>query len=353
MKNTPKCICVCNKLEQKNLARQNFVQSDLNKPKAAVLAQRYGRAYGVSTYSILQKVTGETRSLANACESASGTSIGTAGLLQNTLVIICTDSAKSRRDILRTFSNTVSHSMGGQPFIIDSGNEDTFGQVTFFNAGYYGSTRDFSATSAIADVPSLCPVAVEIDAIPADVRAYANMQDRKGTGSCADLDQTLAINAMMATTIISVVQSYFYGMPFTFNTIRLSMDGGNSTSYNTFREIAGRIYEESSYDIGFLNAFNLPLCIQAYGQTQTRALNGEPENTPVKIVVTCDPDDGSIRWELVEPSGFSLAGNQQDVLQGIVDDMEGIYPDDFDIPGFTDRVRAIIGMDTVVEVVFE
>jgi len=43
-------------VEQKNLIRQNFVQEDINKYKADVMAIRYGRAFGVDIKSITKKI---------------------------------------------------------------------------------------------------------------------------------------------------------------------------------------------------------------------------------------------------------------------------------------------------------
>jgi hypothetical protein len=44
-------------VEKKNLTRQNFVERDLGKNKAAVLAQRYGQAFGVTAVSIPEHLT--------------------------------------------------------------------------------------------------------------------------------------------------------------------------------------------------------------------------------------------------------------------------------------------------------
>ena len=58
----------------------------------------------------------------------------------------------------------------------------------------------------------------------------ANAEAQKA-GSCADLDQTLAINAMIATTIMGVVQTFVYRLPITTHRLNVSLMHGTTARY--------------------------------------------------------------------------------------------------------------------------
>lgn len=208
-------------VEQKNLLRQNFVAADVGKHKASVLAQRYSRAYGVNIVPILKRVDGTRHIL-----QQQGSMIN----LNRSIIIMCVDSAQARRDIIKMVNDTnrpINIESGA--FFIDAGNEDNFGQVRFFNQAVAFHMTSFKAE----DFPKNSPVVLDIPAIPIDLRYYDELEDLPSQGSCADLDQTLAINALMATLIMGVVQNYYYVKPMTYNQISISLDGGVSTSYNT------------------------------------------------------------------------------------------------------------------------
>ena len=83
--------------------------------------------------------------------------------------------------------------------------------------------------------PSLFPemscYSGDISILPMPDLFYDQLQDGEGTRSCADLDQTLAINNLMAASIVNVVNNLVYSLPFTFNTIRISLNGGYSVDH--------------------------------------------------------------------------------------------------------------------------
>lgn len=215
-------------VEAKNLQRQNFVAADVGKHKAAVLAQRYGRAYGVNVLPILKRIDGTATCFLDLAVTPD---------LAHSLVIMCVDTAQARRDIIRSVNTMSNPSAPGQgAFIIDAGNEDNFGQVRFFNQATSAIGNSFNS----ANLPKLSPVVIDIPAIPIDAAYYDGLEDMPGQGSCADLDQTLAINAMMGAEIMGIVQNYYYVKPMTYNQISVSLDGARSTSYNTAAEFSRR-----------------------------------------------------------------------------------------------------------------
>lgn len=222
-------------VEMKNTSRQLFIEQDVGKPKAVVLAQRYGRAYGVTVNPIVKRVEPNIylSNLYHGDETVDDMAMN--GL--NTIFIMCVDSAEARRSILSCIArSSYGAGLNNVPFIIDAGNEDSFGQVKFFHS------MAVYSTSEIASNPlSMYPKQGSLPAIPMPYEFYRDLVDTPARGSCADLDQTLAINAAMATTIMGIVQNFYYVRPFTFNEVGISLDGAGYTLHNTHNILADRI----------------------------------------------------------------------------------------------------------------
>lgn len=212
-------------VEEKNLLRQNFVRPDVGKHKATVLAQRYGKAYNMNVIPITKRVDGNPGDLFRDIPGDPS--------MARSMVIMCVDSAKARRAILNTVdSYPMPEDSSQATFIIDSGNEDTFGQVKFFNWTVFTDT--YNEVYGIK-APKLSPISYEINSLPVDFNFYRDLVDTAARGSCADLDQTLAINNFMSADIVGIVQAYFYNQGFTFNTLSKSLDGANETLFNTLQ----------------------------------------------------------------------------------------------------------------------
>lgn len=245
-------------VERKNLLRQNFIAPDVDKNKATVLADRYSKAFGISITPITNNVTTVVstsevvyRCLKDLLPADSYNECFNNGLGPS-LVIMAVDSVKSRQDILSVFCT--SRIDGGifanpkQTFFIDAGNEDVFGQVTLFHgASLY--TSDATLDLIKEDTKSY-PKSIIADAdigfIPCPLADYLSMVPGVSTRSCADLDQTLSINASMATMILSVVQNYYYRRPIDYNQLSITMDGGSSTRLLNHREIIRLCHSQST-----------------------------------------------------------------------------------------------------------
>jgi hypothetical protein len=103
------------RVEERNLGRQNFVREDLGKFKSEALAYRlslkYGRAIGYSAVPIsLTPVT------------FSGLFIG------------CVDNGKARKDIELKFKSVAGSYQNSNYWWIDAGNGENFGQVLIGNS---------------------------------------------------------------------------------------------------------------------------------------------------------------------------------------------------------------------------
>lgn len=226
-------------VEQKNILRQNFIERDVSKHKAIVLAERYTKAYGVEIIPITQRIhTDNAQQLYDAVNdhlfiATNNRAINFQSIIGNSIVVICVDSVKARRDILNVF---IPGGQGDLPktFFVDAGNEDNFGQVTFFTPTIVTKRPTVNKERDERELPKLCPVSADVDYVPMDLEYYRNLVDTPAQGSCADLNQTLAINAIMATTIMGILQNYFYRKPMNYSGVSISLNGGNFTTHNTY-----------------------------------------------------------------------------------------------------------------------
>lgn len=243
-------------VEEKNLLRQNFIQKDVGKPKASVLAARYSAAFGIEIYPCIDFLSVQSSiNFIGHSESFS---------FNNSVVILAVDSADARRSILKrmffgkeglTYQNT-------KCFVIDAGNEDSFGQVKFFTMNALMTQKGASSLNFglkknfINKFPNQVPKEYKTSVIPFDPYYYDTLGSSSQELSCADLPQTLAINAMMATLICCVVQNFLYLKPMNYDGIRFSMTGAITTEYNSARRWLQRI-EDKGYTLsrfGFTNA---------------------------------------------------------------------------------------------------
>lgn len=223
-------------VEEKNLLRQNFISPDVGKYKAEVLAQRYSRAFNVTMIPKVGRVTpykynflcdhpdakGEEHNKLREAESDWNETFKR--FATNSIIVMCVDSPEARRAIL---SRVLGNGANGNILLIDSGNENDFGQISIstlrtVNLGYSG----LDILSRMDTIPG----DLQIPCIPMDVEYYQNMK-AETTLSCADLDQTMAINGAMAMTMFGVIQSFYYCKPINFHRINVTLTHGSTPEY--------------------------------------------------------------------------------------------------------------------------
>lgn len=241
-------------VEEKNLLRQNFIKLDLNKHKAVVLADRYSKAFGANIVPVVKQVDdyrtfGEEFVLDEFYSAeTSRTNRLTLGNIKNAIIIMCVDSVAARHSILNhLFSDRTPRNL----FIIDAGNGNDFGQVVVYNDSYYqapGLTSQYFIKEETEKLPldtphgKLIPFDVELPIIPFPHKFYLEMADGPEK-SCADLDQTLAINAAMATTIMGIVQNFIYvNKRIQFHKLNINLLHGVVAEYITFKYLVEAIY---------------------------------------------------------------------------------------------------------------
>jgi tRNA A37 threonylcarbamoyladenosine dehydratase len=108
-------------VEAANVGRQLFSPADLEKPKAEVLARRYGAAYGLKIGVIPEPFT----------RKMLGRLIPAGSLRSPTIIIGAVDSAAARLEILAAVRKYAGHRQAVYWF--DAGNGETTGQAAWGN----------------------------------------------------------------------------------------------------------------------------------------------------------------------------------------------------------------------------
>jgi hypothetical protein len=215
-------------VEEKNLLRQNFIASDVGKPKAQVLAQRYSRAFNIPITPVLHRITeqpndyydpnsekGQVEAVLNEVFAKHS---------NNSIVVMCVDSPEARRHIV----GRLMYLMGNNNvLLLDSGNENDFGQVSLSTAKIPNYRYELSTLESWGNT---VPGDLTIPLIPFDLNYYENMV-AETTLSCADLDQTMAINCMMANTMFGIIQNFYYAKPLSYHRINVSLSHGLTPEY--------------------------------------------------------------------------------------------------------------------------
>jgi len=221
-------------VEEKNLSRQNFIRSDVGKNKALVLATRYSRAYDITMVPIMERVVSpledvNAKSVSNMIYTGSKDALS--GNAAASMIISCVDSMSARRSILSEF--TAVWSKNG--IFLDGGNEDIFGQIMMCNpknvisisSNYresYLTTASHVKEMGNQNMKVMCPFKFTLNHIPIDFNFYALTRDQQGTRSCADLDQTMAINSLIANHMFAIIQNIMYSKTFNYSRLNVSMD---------------------------------------------------------------------------------------------------------------------------------
>jgi hypothetical protein len=167
-------------VEERNLARQNFIRSELGQFKSEVLAkrlsQRFDRGVGYSTLPVAM-----------------------VNLLTPGLVIGCVDNGPARKDIAQKVSKTFQTSAYTYSYWwVDSGNGNNYGQVIIGN----GNKVNFED-----DTPDICyELPLPTIQLPELLKQVPQPQ------SCAqDDEQNPTINLVMAAIVVDVIRRILEG----------------------------------------------------------------------------------------------------------------------------------------------
>lgn len=221
-------------VEEKNLQRQNFIMPDVGKPKAQVLAQRYSRAFNIQITPVVARVTpfiveymaqNDKRYQANADMQTIFNKYA-----NNAIIVMCVDSPEARRHILGRIMVAKMNNPHGNILLLDSGNENDFGQVSV-STGVLPNTRGMH--TYLRSWGRTVPGDLVLPCIPLNTKYFTEMTVEKGKEalSCADLDQTMAINTLMANTMFGIIQNLLYSKPITFHRINVTLKDGSTPEY--------------------------------------------------------------------------------------------------------------------------
>jgi molybdopterin/thiamine biosynthesis adenylyltransferase len=234
-------------VEEKNLARQNFIKLDLHKPKAVVLAERYSKAFDITILPVVKRLNN------SASQILSETNHVDKGIIRvclddinNAIIMLCVDSASARRDILNVMM------AGGQKnlLFLDAGNENDYGQIQLFTPTYPHVVKWKEEAVSGIGIPGMgIPFDVNLPGIPFPLAFYDTLKDND-TRSCADLDQTLAINALMATSMMGIIQNLIYNKSIPFNKMSVSLTFGSIPEMMTLDSL----FQAAKPIMQFLNA---------------------------------------------------------------------------------------------------
>lgn len=227
-------------VEDKNLLRQNFISTDVGKYKAEVLAQRYSRAFNMKITASKERVVAApynvNRLIGRSVPGYTPPTQEQAEIFnrhtKNSIVILCVDSPEARRDIISNMGRSAS-SGGSTVLVLDSGNENDFGQVS---VSTWAQLRDISTDTKryLKGWPNSIPGNMILQAIPTDLSYFYGMV-AENTLSCADLDQTMAINTMMANAMFGIIQNFYYSKPISYHRLDVTLSNGITPQYITPR----------------------------------------------------------------------------------------------------------------------
>jgi PRTRC genetic system ThiF family protein len=246
------------KVEEKNLIRQNFIHKDVGEYKAEVLARRYSGHFGVDIVPITE--------MYNINDNSS-----LRGLSEISIVINCGDNNNLRRSLCRDFSNSTFESR----FYLDAGNEKTSGQVVMgykSHSGPYNYTMDrtlsnfihndyqdfYSAKESLEiqlstymDDFSAIPFTFPVDILYPEI-GYSH-QDRQEELSCAEAaereDQTIFINMLSSNYLMNYMRKILSGQKIMSCATEFSLDGGAKNTIinkNVFMDILKNFREKKN-----------------------------------------------------------------------------------------------------------
>lgn len=215
-------------VEVKNLTRQNFIIDDVGRNKAECLAERYGAAFELPVVCIPHYFQGSDRWEGWLSSQVPANFYRLVADRPST-IFLCVDNMKARFEIIQAIVNTTLRS-GIEHLIIDAGNENTFGQTRVYSSRLL-STDDVDADLDILNrlVQKENNAEIPLPFLPCPLAEYLRSSGYQGNpdASCADLEQTAAVNAIMAMSMFSIFQNIYMMMPIKVETWFYDIHNGN------------------------------------------------------------------------------------------------------------------------------
>lgn len=222
-------------VEVKNLTRQNFIVDDVGRNKAECLAERYGSAFELPTVCINQYIPDNVQSITNWLNNNVPDTMRRLVADRPTVFFLCVDNMKARYNIIQSILYSTLQS-GHEHYIIDAGNENTFGQTRVFSSRIIPESEFSDPYLKILDRLVPKSESIPLPFMPCPIGTYLRISGYQGNpdASCADLEQTAAVNAIMAMSMFSVLQNLYMGLPLKVEAWFYDIHNGNDqTRFNT------------------------------------------------------------------------------------------------------------------------
>ena len=210
------------RVESKNIPRQNFIPSDLGLPKASVLAARYGWQWGIEISAIAAPFRAD---------------MGNSRWNHLTICIGAVDNAEARIEIAKVLKN------GKSTFWLDCGNHYDSGQVLL------GSRDSVETMKGAFYIPTFCT------ALPSPAIQHPELLlEQKATKkmlSCEEAAianvQSMSINHRIADEALDMLLRLLSGNLSRFATYVNCKHGTAWSKFNTPEEVAAAIGKPQQY----------------------------------------------------------------------------------------------------------
>jgi hypothetical protein len=216
-------------VEVKNLTRQNFIMDDVGRNKAECLAERYGGAFELPTVCINQYVPDNAQSMTAWLSANVPEQMRRLVADRPTVFFLCVDNMKVRYNIIQSILYSTAQT-NYDHLIVDAGNENTYGQARVFSSRIIAEQEFFNPDLSALD--RLVPKGtdgIELPFLPCPIGQYLRSSGYQGNpdASCADLEQTAAVNAIMAMSMFSIMQNMYMNLPVKVETWFYDIHNGN------------------------------------------------------------------------------------------------------------------------------
>jgi PRTRC genetic system ThiF family protein len=221
-------------VEEKNLKRQHFISCDIGRNKAEALAERYSLAFGI-----------EIAALKKDIESAKdlGVMDGFCKYNKADLVISCVDNNATRKVIWEWFKmrkGAAGHRSERTKFWIDSGNEETAGQVICgfcpSESCYYNTLRPSRNEPArIGQFSIPCAMEVYPDLLDSESRFNSELSCAERAASAP---QNMQTNVTAATLIMNFAQKVIEGAELKSFAVEFSINNVFTTKHLTLDNLS-------------------------------------------------------------------------------------------------------------------
>lgn len=222
-------------VEEKNLIRQNFIHSDIGKKKGAVLANRYGAAFGIPVkyHDMFLSEHMELTRLSNE-------SINALDMRDNEvaeIIIGCVDNHAARRVIHNYLTGRVRRTA----FWIDSGNERLSGQVVCGSKGRWRENHIGMTEAHWKDLYALTELPTVTTYYPEILDAAQDLEGSDNT-SCADRalveDQNIFINMSAAIHVLNFTRQLVGSESMSNNKVEFDIKGLSTVGLLTPENLA-------------------------------------------------------------------------------------------------------------------